>query len=61
MSKVIVEQRNKELIFIIEGEPRTYSMSFSSKDEATKLKPDIREIIWAVERSHENSREKGKP
>lgn len=59
MSKVTVEQRNNELIFIIEGEPRTYSISFKSADDATRLKPDIREIIWAVERSHQNSRKKG--
>lgn len=59
MSKVIVEQRNNELIFIIEGEPKTYFMSFSNKDDATRLKPDIREIIWAIERSHEKPRKKG--
>jgi len=51
MPKVIIEQCSNELIFIIEGEEVTYSLSLSTEQEATVLKPDIREILFAVGRS----------
>jgi len=51
MSKVIIEQCKNELVFIIEGEEITYSLPLSTEQEATVLKPEIREIIFAVERS----------
>ncbi len=58
MSKIIVDQQNNEIVIRIDGDPRTYSIPFSSEDDARLVKPEIREIIWAIERSYEKSPKK---
>ncbi|WP_155277990.1 hypothetical protein [Pectobacterium odoriferum] len=58
MSRFKCNQVENELIFTVEGVQRDFTISFSSEEEAAMQKPEIRELMWALERSWKNSDKK---
>lgn len=58
MSRFKCNQVENELVFTVEGVQREFTITFDSEEEAAMQKPEIRELMWALERSWKNSDKK---
>lgn len=54
MSNFKLQQNDNELIFTVKGQDLKHTLIFNDKDEASRIKPDIRDLIWAIERTYKD-------
>ncbi|OJT47310.1 hypothetical protein [Serratia plymuthica] len=52
MSNFTVEQHGDDLVFKVAGESTTRTISFGNEDQAAMMKAELREIIWAIEKTY---------
>lgn len=56
MSNFTLKQKDNELIFTVEGKNQEYTLTFNDKDQAAMIKPDIRDLLWAIESSYKSKK-----
>jgi hypothetical protein len=54
-SKVTYVKQHNEIIFIVEGMNRNYTISLASAEQTNTVGPDLNELIWSIERAWRNS------
>lgn len=50
-SKVSFRRLGSDLYFSIQGDNREYLIDFGTEDRANAIRPDLTELIWAIERA----------